>query len=224
MRKRTLYVAALGVACLLVAGGLFASNMGFKLNYVLEGPESTGSNSGTQSFAMPFNQQTTLTDAEDLIGDINTTAGSNVVVAVSRFLRTTDKFEDYTGSSGFNFTLTPGEGYLVKVDPGVDYIVVGSHAPTLPITFDGPGSNGSNSGTQFYALPYHTTANIADDLITEINTAAGSTVVVAVSRYLRSTDKFEDYTGSSGNNFTLAPGEAYLVKVNSSITLIPSHY
>jgi GTP:adenosylcobinamide-phosphate guanylyltransferase len=224
MRKRTVFVAALGVACLLVAGGLLASNMGFKLNYVLDGPGDSGSNSGTQTFAMPFNQQTTLVDAEDLINDINTTAGSNVVVSVSRFLRTTDKLDAYTGSSGTNFTLTPGEGYIVKVSAGLPYIVVGSHDPNLAITFDGPGDNGSNSGTQVYALPYHSTAAVAGDLIDEINLAAGADVVVSISRYLRTTDKLDAYTGSSGTNFALAPGESYTVKVNSSISFIPSHY
>jgi len=224
MRKRTVFVAALSAACLIAAGGLLASNMGFKLNYVLDGPGNNGSNTGTQTFAMPFNQQTTLVNAEDLINDINTTAGSTVVVSVSRFLRTTDKLDGYDGATGNNFTLTPGDGYYVKVTTGVNYIVVGSHDPNLAITFDGPGDNGSNTGTQVYALPYHTTASVAGDLIDEINTAAGSNVVVSVSRFLRTNDKLEGYDGATGTNFPLAPGESYYVKVNSSISTIPSHY
>jgi hypothetical protein len=132
--------------------------------------------------------------------------------------------DSYDGSTGTNFTLTPGEGYYVKVSTGVNYIVVGSHDPNLAITFDGPGDSGSNSGTQNYALPYHTTSNLAGDLIDEINLAAGSDVVVSISRYLRTTDKLDSYDGSTGTNFPLAPGESYLVKVNASISLIPSHY
>jgi hypothetical protein len=198
--------------------------MGFKLNYVLESPGNPNSGNGIQTMALPFNQQTTLTNANDLLLDINATAGSPVVVAISRYLRVSDSLDDYTGAAGNNFSLTPGDGYYVKVSGDVNYIIVGSHAPTLPFVFEGPGSPNSGNGIQIYALPYHTTANLAGDLINEIDLAAGSNVVVTVSRYLRLTDSLDDYTGAAGFNFPLAPGEAYYVKVTQDISMIPSHY
>ena len=57
MSKRNYVVVAVAAAALLVAGGLFASNMGFKLNYVMDGPADNGSASGTQALALPFNQR-----------------------------------------------------------------------------------------------------------------------------------------------------------------------
>ena len=113
--RRKMWLGALGLAAVLVAGGLFASNMGFKLNYTLDGPGTNGSATGTSSLALPYNQQTNLTNAEDLINDINASAGSSVVANVARWLKASDGLEVYTGSSGVNFSLTPGEGYWIKV-------------------------------------------------------------------------------------------------------------
>jgi hypothetical protein len=224
MRIKTVAVVALGVAALLVAGGLFASNMGFKLNYPLDAPGTNGSLSGTNSLALPFNQQTNLVDAEDLIGDINLSAGSSVVSQVARFVRTSDSTEFYTGAVGTNFPLASGEGYLVKVTGNVNYIVVGSHNPSLGISFDAPGSNGSLSGTNSFAFPYHGTASTAEGLIADVNASAGSPVVTQVARFVKSTDSTEFYTGSIGTNFSLTPGEFYYVKVSADVTYAPSHY
>jgi hypothetical protein len=198
--------------------------MGFKLNYALDGPGTNGSVSGTNSLALPYNQQTNLVDAEDLIADINASAGSTVVSQVSRFVKSTDGVQFYTGSVGTNFTLTPGEGYYVQVSGNANYIVVGSHAPTLSIVLDAPGSNGSVSGTNSFAWPYHGTAADAEDLIAEVNAAAGSSVVSQVSRFVKSTDGVQFYTGSVGTNFSLTPGEFYFVQVSGTTSYTPSHY
>lgn len=223
MRKRIFWLGALSVVALLVAGGLFASNMGFKLNYPLA---STGTASGTNTLALPFNQQTNLSVARDLIDDIDAGAGSNVVVSVSQWLRTSDGLDTYTAAGvGNDFALTPGDAYYVVVNADANYIVVGSHAPSLGISFDAAGVNGSASGTNFYALPYHTTASVARDLIDEIDLAAGSSVVVSVSAWLEGADGLDTYTAAGvGNDFTLVPGEGYFVVVNSSVTFTPSHY
>jgi hypothetical protein len=197
-----------------------ASNMGFKLNYQLSGPGS--SNSGTNTLALPYNQQTNLLDAKNLIDDINAAAGSSVVVQVARFLKASDGTESYTGTSGTAFPLTPGEGYTVQVSQDVNYIVVGSHAPTLGLVLDGPAT--SNSGTNSFAYPYHATAADAKDLIDDINAAAGSSVVVQVARFLKASDGTESYTGTSGTAFPLFPGQSYTVQVSSTVTYIPSHY
>ena len=223
--KRTYWVAALGCAAVLVAGGLFASNMGFKLNYPLEGPGTNGSISGTNALALPFNQQTNLADAEHLINDIDASTGAlGTVNQVARFVKSSDSTEFYTGSVGTNFPLTPGEGYFVQVSGDINYIVVGSHDPTLAIQLDGPGTNGSVSGTNSFAWPYHGTAANAEDLIGEVNAAAGSSVVNQVLRWVGSADSTEFYTGSVGTNFSLTPGEFYLVQVSADVSYSPSHY
>ncbi len=173
-------------------------------------------------------------NAENLIQDIAADNGDvgnllPTVASVSRQLRTTDAPEIYTGFSGNNFAIQPGEGYTVVIAPTaspltVPYIVVGSHDPALGVVLDAPGDNGSLTGTQVVAVPYHTTAANAEDLINEINAAGG--VVASVSRKLRASDTPDIYTGFSGNNFALQPGEAYTVVIaaGGGVTWIPSHY
>ena len=117
MRKRVIVTAAL--AALLVVGGLYASNMGFKLNYPLVGP--SGSGTGNNMLALPYNQQTNLIDAEDLILDIDASPGGPVVGSVTTFL-TDNTTLSYTGFSGTNFSLTPGEAYQIAVSDDVSFV------------------------------------------------------------------------------------------------------
>jgi hypothetical protein len=234
MMKRAFVVAALGLVAVLVAGGLVASNMGFKLNYALDGPTSNASKTGTNTISLPYNQQTSIVTAENLIDDIAADAGDignllPTVASVFRQIRTTDSPEIYTGFSGTNFTITPGEGYAVVISANasplaVNYIVVGSHDPSLGTVLDGPTDNGSKTGTQLWSYPYHSTAANAEDLINEINAAGG--VVASVFHSLRTSDTPEIYTGFSGVNFTLVPGEAYSIVMASGggVTFTPSHY
>ncbi|MCP3982459.1 MAG: hypothetical protein GY716_24415 [bacterium] len=226
MRKQTFLAVAVGLTALLVAGGvLTASNMGFKNNYPLDGPGVNGSASGTSSLAMPYNQQTNIQVAEDLINDINATAGSSVVSAVARWDSTADAPDAYTGSAGTNFNIDAKLGYFATVGSTVNYIIVGSHDPSATIDLDGPGTNGSASGTTLWSFPYHSTAANAEDLINEVNGHAGSSVVSAVARWDKTSDAPDAYTGSAGTNFNTVPGEAYFFTVGSDVTgWAPDHY
>ena len=58
----------------------------------------------------------------------------------------------------------------------------------------------------------------------EINAAAGSSVIASVARKIRTSDLPQFYTGFSGTNFTLVPGEAYTIVVTSGVAFSPSHY
>ena len=214
-------VFVLGMVLLLAISGIIASNMGFKLNYRLESAAAAGSNSGTNTIALPYNRQTGLTAALDLINDI----GLANVANMQRFIESSDGFEVYTGrkgTTGTNFALEAGQGYFLKMNNGVDYIVVGSHDPSLSISLDAAGA-GSNSGTNFFSVPYHTTNAAALDLINDIGLAN----VANVQRFIESSDGFEVYTGrkgTTGTNFALVPGEGYFVKMNNTVAYTPSHY
>lgn len=224
MRKQTLIGLALGVSLLLAAGGLFASNMGFKLNYpLITGDGGVTSASGTNTLALPFNQQTDLVDAFDLIQDINTTAGSGAVVQLVEFLPASDGLNPYDGQSGSAFPLTPAQAYQVQVNTNVNYIIVGSHDPGLVVNLTAPGPN-SASGTNFYAYPYHSVAADAFELITEINSAAGSNAVVQIVEFLPASDGLNPYDGVAGSAFPLVPGQGYQVQVASNVSFVPAHY
>ena len=226
MRKSVFLVAAVGLAAVLVAGGLFASNMGFKLNYLLEGPGTTAT--GTTLMSLPYNPQTNITDADLLLQDINAVAGGSVVGSVSKWDRSSDGLIFYTGFSGTNFSIVPEESYFVSVNTNVNYIIVGSHNPGLGLTFYGPGSTTpdgvSATGTNSFSYPYHSTLTLAGELITEIN-AVGGGAVASVSAWDKNSDGLIFYTGFSGTNFALIPGEGYLVAVGGDVTgYLPSHY
>jgi hypothetical protein len=227
MTKRVFAVAAVGVAAVLVAGGLVASNMGFKANYHLDALGSNGSVAGAQTLALPYNQQSGLNVAQDLINDINTDAGGSVVDSVSRVIRATDLKETYSlTSGGTNFALTPSEGYIVVVTASADYIMVGSHNPALPINLDSAGTNGSNSGTQLWSMPYHFTGTTASDLINEIEGHGSPGDVANVSNLVRTSTAPQTYSLVTGGvNFPLVPGEAYVIVVLNDVTgWIPAHF
>jgi hypothetical protein len=223
MNKKLFVGLVGGLVLLLVGGGLMASNMGFKLNYVLDGQGNNGSATGTNTIALPFNQQTNLNNAFDLGQDIGGFGAT--VNSISRFNRDSDGLTIYTGS-GPAFGLVPGDAYFVQLAvgvPSVNYIIVGSHDPGLTLQFDGVGSNGSNSGTNFYAYPYHSTASDANDLALELG---GFTVVSAISQFNRTSDGLTIYTGS-GPAFSLTPGKGYFVQLDPNtpnIQFVPSHY
>ena len=226
MRNRVFLVAAVGLAAVLVAGGLFASNMGFKLNFLLEGPVTTAT--GTTVMSLPYNPQTNITDADLLLQDINAVAGSSAVGSVSKWDRSSDGLISYTGFSGTNFSIVPEEGYFVTVNTNVNYIVVASHNPGLGVTFYGPGSTTpdgtSATGTNSFSYPYHSTLTLAGEMINEIN-AVGGGAVASVSQWDKTSDGLISYTGFSGTNFGLVPGEGYLVTVAGDVTgYLPSHY
>ncbi|HXV77633.1 MAG TPA: hypothetical protein VD788_15070, partial [Candidatus Polarisedimenticolaceae bacterium] len=189
-----------------------------------DGQGTNGSANGNNTLALPFNQQTNLGNAFQLITDIG---GTTIVEQIAQFDRTSDGFVGYTGTAGDAFTLVSGDAYLVQLKlgvPGVNYIVVGSHNPGKTILFDGQGTNGSANGNNFYAAPYHSTASTAGDLIMELG---GTTAIEQIAFLDRTTDGFVGYTGTSGDAFDLDPGRGYIVQLKlgvPNVQFVPSHF
>jgi len=229
MRKSSVIAVAVGLAAILVAGGLIASNMGFKLNFLLE-PPGGSSLTGTTLMAVPYNPQTNLINAEDLIQDINAVAGTTAVQAVGRFNKATNGQVQYTGASGTNFPLDGAEGFYVTVGSTVNYIIVGSHDPSRAVTFYAPGAatpdGVSLTGSNTFSWPYHSTLTNADEMLQEINAVGGGSVA-SVAQFNKATNGLVQYNGASGTNFGLAPGQAYIVTLNAGGNItgyVPSHY
>jgi len=232
-KKNTYVIVAVALCAILAAGGILASNMGFKLNYPLNKTGTAGSKSGTSTLSLPYFRQTGLNDSIGLIQDIEGVPGPTFskVISVSKFLEGTDSLQTYTGrmgSPGANFLLVAGEGYRVQMSGDVNYIVVGSHDPSLAVALDQPGGT-SKSGTNDYAPPYNITAATSVDLIKDIEAVPGPTFgkVISVSKFLTTSDSLQTYTGrmgSPGANFTLVPGESYRVQMSVAVPYIASHY
>jgi hypothetical protein len=126
------------------------------------------------------------------------------------------------------FALTAGEGYRVQMSADVNYIIVGSHDPSLAVTLDAPGA-GSKSGSNQYAPPYNITSVNSFDMIKDIEgvSAPPFSKVVSVSRLITTTDSLAVYTGRMGTPapvYNLVPGEAYRIQMSSTVPYIASHY
>src|SRR6185436_20157107 len=100
-KKNTYVVIAVALCAILAAGGILASNMGFKLNYPLNKTGTAGSKSGTNTLSLPYFRQTGLNDAFQLFADIEGSGPPfSKVVSISRYLENTDSLGTYTGRMG----------------------------------------------------------------------------------------------------------------------------
>jgi hypothetical protein len=225
MSKRTYIGAAMvGLAVVLTASALVASNMGFKLNYTLNQTQAGVSKTGTNLIALPDNRQSGMNTAKNLIDDI----GLASVLQVQRFVESTDLFAGYTGrtpqSAANDFALTAGDGYVVKMKTLVNYIIVGSDDPALSYQLNQTQVGVSKTGTNLYQYNYHQTAATAKGLLDDIGLAS----VLQIQRFVRSTDLYGGYTGrtpqSAANDFALVPGDAYVIKMKTLTAYTPSHY
>jgi len=221
MSKRTFVgVMVVALAVVVMAGGLLASNMGFKLNYTLNQTLAGTSRSGTTTLALPDLRQTGLNTAKNLMDDVTLANVANV----QRWVKTADGVALYTGRKGSaaDFSLTAGEGIFLKMNTATNYIVVGSDDPTLAYTLNATQASVSRSGTNLYAYNYHQTAATAKGLMDDIGLAN----VANVQRWVKTADGVALYTGRKGSaaDFNLTPGEAYFVKMNTTVNYTPSHY
>lgn len=213
MRKRGLVAMTTAAAAMVVlAGGLMASNMGFKLNYPLKKQAGGVSKTGNQTISIPYNPQVGMTMVSHLFADI-TLAGP--VQNVSKFLPATDTYQPYTFAAQ-DFALQAGVGLFVKAGGDFSYIIVGSHDPSAVVQLKKAGA-GSLTGNNLLAPPYHTTAANASDLFKEIGLAQ------SISKFVPLTDTFTPYTFASPD-FPIVPGVAYFVKMGSDLAYQPSHY
>jgi hypothetical protein len=200
----------IAAAAIVVAGGLMASNMGFKLNYQLTAAGGS-SKSGAQTIALPFNAQTGMTDVSLLFADV--VAGGVTPSEVQRFNAQFDTFDVYPGP--VNYPLAAGEAYFIKVATTGPYIIVGSHDPGHSVIFKAAAVGVSKSGAQLYAPPYHGTSAVASQLYAE-------TGATEIQRFNAVGDTYDIYPGPV--DYPIAPGVGYFVKVGADNTFVPAHY
>jgi hypothetical protein len=218
-KRQFVAVMATALAGIVMTGGLLA-NMAFKVPYTLLAASSGVSKSGTNTLSLPYRRQAGVNTA----GDLMTSIGLSSVYNVQKFLKSSDGLQVYTGRKGSppNFDLVSGEGYFVRMASTVNYEIKGSHDDSFQVELDAATAGVSKSGTNFYSHPYHSLAGTAKALMDAIGLAN----VQNVQRFLRSSDSVQSYTGrkGSGPDFPLVAGEAYYIKMNSTVNYVPSHY
>ena len=211
-KNRSLTVLLVVVAMtVVITGGLMASNMGFKLNRALLAQTDPNSASGTQFMGLPYNRQVGIDTARDLFVDMGTAQN------IQKWNTATDSYQAYASGLG-DFPLVSGQGVVAKMGSNTNYIIVGSHDPSLQVQLEAQGG-ASASGTNLFAPPYHATAATARALFEEL----GSDYVQNIQRYLTSSDSYQAYA-SGLSDFPLVPGEAYFVKMGQAKLYTPSHY
>jgi hypothetical protein len=200
---------------------LLGSNMGFIVSCPLQGP-GANSLSGFHALNLPYQRDAQLLNAGDLMRDI----GLAQVAHLQGFLESTDSLVVYTGRKGDgglnNFPLQAGECYFVKMLASVDYTVGGSSDPQVSLALNAAGT-GNRSGLNFVGLPYHAIARTAGELMQDIGLAS----VANVQRFVSKTDTLQVHTGRKGSpspDFPLNACECYFIKMNSTVSYIPSHY
>ena len=208
MRKRVFWAATLAFV-LMMAGLLYASNMGFKLNYTLPG----GGLDGTIATSLPYNQQVGIDSASLLLDEVP--AG----VGVGFHNQGNNLGVRYTGVAGTapDFDLVPGDGYYITVTAGGSYIIVGSHDPSLELDFDPGGLD----GTILWSYPYHSQHPDASSLLSDVPDSVG------IGFFNRLNNLGVRYTGVAGTapDFSLVVGDAYFVTVTAVVpTYKPKHF
>jgi coproporphyrinogen III oxidase len=211
---RTRVALALAAALmLLISLAAVGSNMGFKILITI--PANQNIYVAVPYYCTLDGHQVELGSAyaANLRNDITAAGGSNV--SVYNFSGTS--WQRYSGG-GFgqvNFALVSGTGYEVVSGAQANWVVVGSHNPSLVVTIQ------ANQNT-YVAPPYHTTSSNAALLRNEILAAGGS----SVSLYNFNGTSWQRYSGGGFGqvNFAITPGLAYQVVSGSQATWTPSHY
>lgn len=221
-------LSVVALALVVTAGGLVASNMGFKLNKTLQATLAGTSLDGTNSIGLPFNPQVGMTTAALWATDMGGLgAGATNVTNIQRFDPSNNGFTIFSGGRSSNFPLEAGVGYRVRVPVGSTrgYIIVGSHDPNKLIALKAAAAGVSLDGTNKYAYPYHSTATNASQLAGELGGLNGvGGPVTNVQRFDASNNGFTIFSGGRSSNFALVPGTGYRVRVTLDTTFTPSHF
>jgi len=202
---RTKVILAIAAVLMLIVGiAAIGSNMGFKISIPLT--------NGTNAFlSIPF--YNSYTTAAELRNDINASIGSTA--QVYNYNGTIWQRWAGGGVGQVNFAIAPGAGYQVLPAASGNWIVVGSHNPSLAVSF----TNGTNA---YVSVPYHTTCTNAALLRNEINAAIASTVQL----YNYNGTIWQRWAGGGVGqvNFNLTAGSAVQVLPAGSGSWTPSHY
>jgi hypothetical protein len=207
--KRNVLLVLAAVAVLAIGSAAIASNMGFKISIPLTAGQA-------KFVSLPF--YNSYTDAASLRNDIIASGGTSVSV----YDYTGTAWQRYSGggTGQVNFTITTGttgKGYEVVSAAAVsNWIVVGSHNPSLAISLTG-------GQAKYVSVPYHTTDTTAATLRNEIIAAGGTSVSV----YDYTGTAWQRYSGGGTGqvNFNLTAGKAIeVVSAASVANWVPAHY
>jgi hypothetical protein len=210
--QKVLAVALVAFSISLLAGGApQASNMGFKMNKVIQ--KGGGDPVGTNWVALPYRNP--YVDAQDFCNALGLVAPANIHVTIA-----TGTTADHTcGAAGpfvFNDVVAGNDyrriGVVVLDAPAtVSGILVGSHAGGAPgINIYAGGDVGDPVGRNDYPVLYHGTAATASDVCNDLvlDSVGGPGLVAHIQRNNAANGAISDFFCGAAGAFALVLGES----------------
>jgi len=202
MRTKVLLTVAV-VAMLALGISAIASNMGFKISIPL-----VGGMTHQQWISIPY--YNSYSSASLVFNELNVGG----LAEVGHWLPNSFMMESYTSDLDPDFTITPGEGFYVKVPSAANWIVVGSHNPTQAVALTG----GSTKQT-WVSIPYHSDKTSASELWNSIPN------LLEIGSWDPTAFMGTAYTSDLDPDITFTPGTAYYFKISGgNQNWTPSHY
>jgi hypothetical protein len=207
---------ALSSVVLLSSDQALASNMGFKMNKVIEAT-ATPAPKGENLVALPYRNP--YGTAEDVCSALGLTAATGKIRQLNALAGTTASHN--CGALG-PFTLALRVGIIVTNPTAAGGILVGSHAGNPPgsITLQ-PLATPAPKGQNHFPVLYHTTAVNAQDLCTDLGLPAGGKIL----RRNAATGVPSSHNCGDLGAFNLVLGESTVVTFPgaSALSVAPGH-
>lgn len=222
--KLALALAVAG-ASVVVSDQAQASNMGFKMNKVIE-PLATPAPKGTNWVALPYRNP--YQNAQDICAALGLSgvAPKGLVRLVNAQTGATNSHN--CGDLGPFAIPKPytNVGLIITNNTAAGGILVGSHAGNPPsgLTLY-PLATPAPKGNNYFSVPYHTTAVNAQDICVDLGLPAGG----KVQRRIAATGATQSHDCGSIGAFNLVLGEATIVTFPGAAPLVvaaghPAHF
>ena len=216
---------AVASASVLVSDPAQASNMGFKMNKVIE-PIGTPSPKGENWVALPYrNPYATAQDLCAALGLSNVAPKGRVRLVNAQTGAASVHNCGDLGAFALPKPFT-NAGLIITNSTAAGGILVGSHASNPPSSLTlYPTATPSPKGQNFFSVPYHTTAVNAQDLCVDLALPAGG----RVQRRNAATGATSNHNCGDLGPFSLILGEAALVTFPGAAPLVvaaghPAHF
>ena len=213
--SKLVVAAAVVFAVFLSIGVAQASNMGFKMNRVVQAL-GTPAPKGNNLISLPYkNPYSTASDVCTALG-LSTVAPKGKIVQVNA--QTGGQASYNCGDLG-PFTLTQRVGVIATNSTLAGGIVVGSHQGSPPgnITLYGLGTP-APKGQNHFPVPYHTTAVNANDICLDLGVPVGG----KIQRTNAATGTVASYNCGDIGPFALTLGESLVITFTGATINVPA--
>lgn len=204
-------VALLGSGALLSSSVALASNMGFKMNRVVN-PIALPAPKGQNLVALPFRNP--YQNAQDICVALGLTNTTGKVIQINA---ATGATLSHTCGNAGPYSLANFVGVRADNPSSTGGILVGSHQSNVAITLQ-PIALPAPKGDNYFPVPYHTTNVTAQDLCLDLTLPAGGKVI----RIDSLTGATLSHTCGNAGPYALILGESVLVQFSGPAISIPA--